>query len=239
MTQEHTPLQNEVLKTIHSGEVAMRSKHHFTLKFTALVLVSLVALVTSAFIFNFILFSIRISSQEALLGFGTQGIWAFFRFFPWYLLVINILSIGILEWLLRQFRFGYRTPVLYLLGALLILAAGLGFAVDRGTPFNDRLLEHSPRLPRPIGQFYEGARRPPTRGSGICRCTIVSIEDNTLIVEDLRGSTTTLTVVVPTNNPRATTTHLNVGDIILIAGDEEGGIMHAFGIQRLRTETKN
>lgn len=226
-------LKDRLLKDIRSGDVAMRPKFYFTLKVAALVVGVLAAVVITVFIFNFILFTIRINSQDALLGFGPRGWEAFMRFFPWHLLVLDIALVVGLQWLLRQFKFGYKIPVLYLLAGLLVAAIAAGFVLDRGTPINDRLYEMRGRgLPPPLGNFYDRARRPPPPGSGVCRCAIVSIEGNTLVVEDTRNGTTTLKVVLPMDNPRATTTNLKVGDTVFIAGEEENGVIRAFGVRK-------
>ena len=86
--------------------------------------------------------------------------------------------------------------------------------------------------------MYEGVRPPPP-GSGICRCTILAIEGNVLTVEDTRpigdsGATTTLTVVLPLDSRRATTTDLAVGDVVFIAGEEKDGVIEAFGVKKDR-----
>lgn len=234
---DHTPesiaIKDRILKGIQSGEVAMRPKIHFTLKIAALMAVTFSVLVITVFIFNFISFSLRVSDHDTLLQFGSEGVLAFLYFFPWLLLGIDLALIALLEWMVRRFRFGYTTPALYLLAGLIVSTVAAGFVIDRGTPFNDRMLEGSRHLPSPIGEFYEGAHRPHSRGSGICRCEILSIDSNHLILEDARNGTTTIIVTLPMNDPRATTTLLQVGDIVFVAGREVNGEIRAFGVRKV------
>lgn len=231
-------LKDRILRDIRSGDVSMRPRHYFTLKVAALVLGVLAVVVISVFIFNFILFTIRISGQESLLGFGPRGWEAFVHFFPWHLLVLDIALIIGLQWLLRQFKFAYKIPILYFLLGLLCLTAVAGFVLDRGTPFNDRLYQMRGRgLPPPLGGFYDQANRPPPPGSGVCRCTITAISGNVLTVQDTR-SASTLTVILPANDPRATTTSLQVGDMVLVAGDEKDGVVNAFGVRKIPPKMK-
>lgn len=229
--EKHSTIKDRLLKDIRAGEVHMTPRAYFTLKLSALIIMALSALAISIFICNFIFFSIRFSGQHELLGFGSRGFTTFLYFFPWHLLAIDILLIALLQRLLRQFRTGYKIPVLYLLGALILAAALLGFAVD-STRINDRMAERSERLPSPFRDFYDRAQRPLPLGSGVCRCTIIAIEGNKLTVEDLRDGTSTLVVFLPENNPRATTTSLQVGDIVFIAGEEADGVIEAFGIRK-------
>jgi hypothetical protein len=143
----------------------------------------------------------------------------------------------VLEWLVREFRFGYKIPVLYLLFGIFVLTAATALAIDRGTDINDRLLVHADRNELPFGgDFYEGARRP-MPGSGVCVCTITAIAGNMLTVDDPRsGTTTSLIIILPLDDPRATTSSLMVGDTIFIAGDVKEGTIQAFGVRKVSPE---
>jgi hypothetical protein len=188
----------------------------------------------SIFIFNFILFSIRINSHDAFLAFGPRGIQGFLIFFPWLTLMLDVVMIVILEWLIRKFRFGYRIPMLYIVGAILALTFVAGFALDRGTYFNDRLMDRAEHegLPPPLAFMYHGARHAPH--DGICRCTVTAIENSTITVADFRdGATTTYTVLLPTDDIRATSSNIKVGDVVFVAGDkDEDGTIRAFGVRK-------
>lgn len=230
-------LKDAILEKIRNKELGMHPRYYFLLRVAALALVSAASLVVSVFILNFILFSIRISSQDVFLNFGPRGFGAFLSFFPWELLVADVALIAVLLWLIRRFKFGYKSPLLYTILGVVVLTLGFGFALDRTTGVNEHFLREADehRLPRPLGDFYGHARRPPPPGSGVCRaCTILSIEGNTLAVSDTRGTSTVVrTVVLPQDNPRATTTMLRVGDVIFIAGDIDGDVIRAFGIHTM------
>ncbi len=227
-------LRDRIMGQIKTERIAMRPRIYFTLQLASVAFVSFLVLLISVFIFNFILFSIRINSHEAFLSFGPRGIVAFLTFIPWAFLVFDAALIFVLEWLLRTFKFGYRLPILYVLGGLLLITVATGFAVDRGTGFNDRLMDRAEgeqHLPPPFNMLYGEARRPPH--DGICRCTITEIGTASLTVEDHhRGATTTLTVLLPENDPRATSTDLRVGDTVIVAGDRDGDVIRAFGVHK-------
>jgi len=226
-------IKDRILQEIRAGDVAMTPKIYFTLRFVATLVTALAVLVVTVFIVNFILFSIRIESHDALLSFGPQGISAFLAFFPWHLLVLDVGLIALLQYLLRQFRLGYKVPMLYAISGLVAGAFAWGLLLDRGTPLNEFLMVRTRHLPSPIGEMYEHAMRPLPPGSGICRCTILEIDGNILTVEDTRDATSTLRVILPDADDRATTTDLEVGDLIFIAGEEHEGIIEAFGVRRV------
>ena len=232
-SNNHHNLKEKLLHQIRTQEISMRPRVYFTLQMIALAVVSFFILVLSIFIFNFLLFTIRINSHDALLGFGPRGFEAFLFFFPWELLVLDVALIVALQWMLRTFKFGYKTPAVYLLLGLLGASMLFGFALDRGTLFNDHFLDEADRHHMgPFGDLYGHARRPLPPGEGVCRCIILDIQGSTLTVQDSR-STTTLTVVLPSDDVRATSTGLQIGDIIFVAGDLDNGAIRAFGLRKL------
>ncbi len=155
-------LKENILNKIRAHDLTMKPKLHFTLRLVAFGVLAVLIFVTSTFIFNFIFFTIRVSEHFELLGYGFRGVVVFVTLFPWGLLLVDVFLVLLLERVLRKFRFGYRSPILYLFLGLLALGAAIGLAVDRDTPVNDILMRraHEHMLPRPINGFYENAHRP-------------------------------------------------------------------------------
>jgi hypothetical protein len=229
-------IKDNVLKKIQEGHVAMRSRASFILPTIALVAVMIAVLVVSIFLFSYILFSVRVSGYGALVGFGSHGLLRFLLFFPWFLLALDLFLIGLLGWIVRQFKFGYHRPLLYMFLGLLVLTILLSIAVDRGTRVHDDLLRRADRheLPGPFGEIYEGARQFPHPEHGTCLCAITAVQGNTLYAQDV-NSTSTVMITVPPGYPAEA---LHVGDVIFVAGGEESSsTIRAFGIHRVRSAT--
>jgi hypothetical protein len=228
--------KENILAKIREKHVSMRPKLHFTLQTILTFVVATIVLVLSVAIANFILFGLRINGHESLLAFGPRGLFAFLLVFPWPLLALDILFIFILEKLLRRFKFGYRSPVLYLLIVLIAGALALGLALDRGTSFNDDLLRHADRgeLPPPFGDVYEGVRVPAPHGKGIYRGVILEIATSSFqLMHDDRDHDVdddVYTVILPSDAPVSS---LMTGDRVYVAGDREGSVIHAFGVHML------
>jgi hypothetical protein len=214
-------LKERLLAEIQEGKVAMHPRVLYLIQLLSLAVTALAILAVTVFIVTIIFFTIRISSHETLLGFGTNGIATFLLLFPWSLALFDGALVLLLQWLIRKFKFGYSVPVTFVVGALVVGAGLVGFTLDRGTHVNDRLFEGREHL------FHQELR-----GSGICRCTVLSIDGNKLLVEDTRDATTTLTIVLPAHDAHATTTGLRVGDVVFIAGHEEDGVIKAFGLRK-------
>lgn len=227
-------IKEVILRKINTKELEMRPKFYFTLKILVTTFLAVFVLLISVFILNFILFSIRINNQDMLLDFGPRGWNAFSHFFPWGLLVLDIILVFILERFVRHFRFGYKVPVLYLLGGIIIITTVVGFAVDRGTGLNEHLLHRADehRLPSPLKGMYGHARTQFSPGSGVCLCTIETISGNGSIlgVKDTK-STTTLQVVIPEAILNAKPMNFQIGDTIFVAGEVKDGVMQAFGVK--------
>ena len=230
-------MKEKLLERIRGGELTMRPRAYFTIKIVILGLVAIAILVVSVSILNFISFSLRLNGHDSLLRFGPQGALLFLQLFPWMLLITDIVLVVFLEWLVRQFRFGSKIPILYLLAGILIATVSVGLVIDRGTTFNDTFLDRADqhRLPGPFGDYFEGARRSPSPDSGMCKCTVTAIKGNILSAEDIDvGTTTHLTIIVPFDDSHATTSSLSVGDVVFIAGIRHGNTIEAFGISTSR-----
>jgi hypothetical protein len=222
--------RERVLEDIEAKNVQTYSKAHFTFRVIMLAIISFLVLVISVFIFNFVFFYVRISGHNSLLGFGPEGFLFFLQAFPWAFFIVDVSLIIILEWLVRKFRFGYRSPVLYLLLGLLAVTISIGFCIDR-FGLNDDLLHQADmhRLPGPFEEMYEAVHSDASQ-SGMCRCTITAINGDMVVATDFSENTTTVVMIsLPPDSPALGT--LKVGDVVFIAGlRSPTGTIQAFGV---------
>ncbi len=245
----HKSIRDTVAEKIKLGAVSMHSPLHFVLRSIALLSALFGVLVVSTLILNFILFSIRFNGHHELLGFGFSGVCAFLKFFPWPLLVIDIVLIGLVVYLFREFRAGYRIPTLYLGILLFVSVSALGLLLEETTPFNGHVLEElrENRLPRPLPFVMDRMHMPPRTNHNVCHCEVLSIEkEGYIYARDMRTGRE-LKVSIRTPSVYATTSNLASGDIVFIAGlydedndDEEEeerekkeGIIEVYGIKKL------
>jgi|GEM_PF-2117768 hypothetical protein len=175
-TQQNT-IEKNVLEKIQSGEVKMRSKTYFVLKVALLVIVALLVLVTSALLVSFMIFSLRVSGRLFLLGFGERGLMAFFVTFPWFILIADILFVILFERLLNHFKFAYRTPLVYTIGASALIIILAGFGLDRISFHETLFQEAAEHHLGPVGGLYTDIRLPP-RQEGVFRGIVTSVATN-------------------------------------------------------------
>jgi hypothetical protein len=225
-----------VLEKIRLQQVTMRPRIYFTLKSIALGVVAVFTLLLSVSIGSFILFTIRTSYTTALLGFGPSGLVIFLQLFPWPLLILDIASIVLLEWMLRKFRLVYRSPLLYLLFGILVLILSASAILDTDH-ISDLVLRgaHDQHIPF-MGDFYDRGRRPPPPGSGACPCTVLSVSTSTIVAQENVPNETAKQVVVMLPADIATST-IHVGDRIFFFGRYDNGVLDAVGLHLMDGDT--
>jgi len=229
-------VQGEVLERIRSGQLHMKPRLFFVLKTVAIISIAVLILVISVWLASFISFGLRLSGNESLLGFGTRGSFIFFALFPWGLVVLDLVLIALLAWLLRRFKFGYRRPLLYLLGALVVGGAAVGLLFDRETRFHDDRFEEAEagELFGPLESLYESAHPRAPEEYGVYRGFVLDTDEDSFVLthddHDNDEDDGTWTVRPPRGFDVKT---VHVGDRVYVVGEREDGEIEAYGIRIL------
>jgi hypothetical protein len=229
---EKSTIQKSVLAKIQREDIRMRPRMFFVLKIIGLALLTVLILVISILLCSYVAFTLRLNGHDELLSFGSRGILIFFELFPWPLLALDALLIFLLRQLMRQFKFGYRSPWLPAIIIIAAISIAGGVVLDRATPLNDSLLHQADggHLPPPFGMMYRDSRTPQQPGVGEFRGVVEQIQGNTLVLSSYTESTTTrITVHVPTQGPDAHETY-KIGEGIIVGGQMQNGVVQAFGI---------
>ncbi len=229
-TNQHNSIKDQILQKISSQELSMRPKSSFIWKVAIVTFLAVIVFIISVFICNFILFHIIESGRGTLLEFGPRGYLVFLKFFPWTLVFIDIALIISLQYLLKTFEFGYKRPGIYMAAGLIVVVLASGLIVSLSTPLNKEIERQSQmgHLPRPVGDFYNEARRPPGE-KGICECLVLAVTDTTVTVQDIHlTSRAPITIELPPELPH----DFEIGSIIFVAGDIQNGHIRPFGIHK-------
>jgi hypothetical protein len=224
---------DRVLEKIEQGKVHMQPKVFFILRMFALAFAAFVIFVLSAFIASFVLFSIHESGELFLLGFGWRGVFMFLLFFPWVFFALDLLAIIALRALMQNFRMFYRLSFTTVLGVIILASTALALLINL-TPLHTTLRNQASHEGVPfVGHFYTGIRVPHEK-NGEFRGFITSIEGRTFMLKhdlhDTFDDDHQLTVHVPSS---LDITPYVVGDNIYVAGDEEHGVVEAYGIGKI------
>ncbi|HWU24747.1 MAG TPA: hypothetical protein VN086_03280 [Candidatus Paceibacterota bacterium] len=233
---EQHQIESEVLERIRSGKLRMKPRFFFVLKTALVIAITVLILLISVWLASFISFGLRLSGNDSLLGFGTRGILMFIAVFPWWLALIDLALIALLAWLLRHFKFGYRKPVLYLLGALIVGGVAGGLLFDRETPFHDDRFHEaeSGELFAPLESLYEGAHTKAPEDQGIYRGFVVTVAPDSFVLthDDYDNSPDdgTWTVRPPSGFDIRM---VRVGDRVYVGGEKDGNVIEAYGVRIL------
>ena len=227
-TTTEQSMEAAVLEQIRTDKISMHSKAYYYAKVGLAILLALVFFGVSMLVFYYIVFLLRASGRSLLVGFGSRGFLFYLEAFPWWILAVDVLLVIMLERLVRQFKFAYRSPALYVLAGLLAVSALAGYGLAHTRLGGDR-----PNGGQQSAGIFNDARRAPLPERGVCRCTITAIDGAQLSVVDTENGDLPLTVVLPADDAHVHSQGLQVGDKVFIAGDLRGGILYAFGLHRV------
>ncbi|MEX0918913.1 MAG: hypothetical protein WDZ85_03050 [Candidatus Paceibacterota bacterium] len=123
-------ISEEVVSRIESGEVKMRSKKYFF--FRAALVVGFLSLLSFFVLYlgSLIIFVFRANDIILFSGMGFHGFRVALLVFPWYLIILVLLLMVLVEFMGTSFSFVYRRPLIYsLLGIVIFVLLG-SFLVD-------------------------------------------------------------------------------------------------------------
>ena len=234
-TINNNKITQEVLKKIECGEVKMRSKTYFVLKVGILMFITFITFVTSVILVSYLIFSMKVGGQFLLLGFGTKGIYRFLLILPWFLLVFNAFLLFFLDYLLRRFKFGYNSPLVYLFLGTLVFVTTFSFIVNY-TSFHKTMMSRAERRHVPVfGGFY-GDLRKSHKNEGILKGKVVSIGDDYIVIKhfdyDKDDGLDEEKVYLPKGMNLGS--FIKIGDDVFVAGDIASGTeIRAYGVRKM------
>lgn len=226
-------IKDQILKKIESGEIHMKSKAYFVFRLGLLAVLIFLIFIVSTFLLSLVIFSINTNGNLFLLGFGAKGFYDFLLALPWFLLIINIGLILFLDQLLKSFKFGYKSSIMYLFIVTFIFITILSTLINL-TSFHGNIAQRAQDKNLPLGGngFYEGMA--PRPYSGTFKGTVLFIEENTFDISytRTRGASLELAKVVAMPNIEVGE-FLKIGDTVFVAGTLYDGNITAYGIKKL------
>jgi len=217
--KKNNKLKDKVLSKIKSGDIVIKPKVYFILKTLFTVILALAALLAGSFFVSFTVFSIKESSKLFLLGFGDIGIWVFFATFPWFLMLITVFLLIVINKLLIYFEFAYKIPLIYLFLITIAVVMVISVFIYK-TPIHETLYQEvmEDKLPE-LDLIYKDAKRPPNE-KGVFRGFVASINDNSFTMYsddyDKDKDDGYKTIFMPNNNVE-NILGIHIGEYVLAA----------------------
>lgn len=227
-------IKEEVLNKIESGQIKMKSKTHFLFRLALMSFTIFFIFMISAFLISYIWFSLRTGGQIFLLSFGAKGFYNFILALPWFLLIINIFLLFFLDWLLKSFEFGYKSPILYLFMGTFVVITLAGTALNM-TPFHLKMMKRAEEKKFPLPGFYGDISTP--KQTKTFKGFVRTIDGNTFTIEYSHYSPgrSSTTRVVANPNIKLSDYLIN-GDYVFVAGSLNKDEIRAYGIKKIVLE---
>lgn len=223
-------LTEKVINRVEKEQVKMKSKTYFVLKTILFSLITLFTALFALFFISFIIFSLRTSGVWFLPGFGFRATGIFLVSLPWFLILIAIILIIVLELLVKKFSFAYRRPILYSVLTIIILTILGSFMITRTQMHSDFFWKaQEGKLPM-AGRFYRelGSSKLSQVHNGI----VSDVLENNFYLETVNGEI--LTVIIDSNTKFPLNKDISKNDRVVVLGKRNNGTIKAFGVHRIK-----
>ena len=209
---------------IQQQKPEVRDKKYFILQNILSMAGGLVFLLIILFLFSFILFFISRNNLLFFGHFGLRGWQSLFFAFPWWLLIVALIFIFLLEFIFKKYQIIYRRPLVYSLGIFLALTFIFGTIIAR-TSWHDSLLEQARARHLPVlGGMYRNFEDPANLHVG-------QLKEQTETIWAIQSRTGEIQFVVispKTKFPQGNIFALD--DLLLVAGPSDDGQIEAWGV---------
>jgi len=227
-------IEEKIIGKIKSGEVKMKPKIYFIAVTALITLGILITIGFALFITSFIIFSLHSSGSWFLPRFGTKGIGAFFMEMPWFLVILASLFIILTYFFGRRFSFAYRNPLIYFAAIILVAVVAGSFIVAK-TPLHKGLYLRAqnkyPMMPM-VGQFYKdyGPKKPDQVHFGV----VLDQNENGFKIKTPNNEE--VQIIVTDDTHFVFDNDINVGDSIMVGGENVSSTIEAFGIRKISSD---
>ena len=176
------------------------------------------------FCFSLMFFFISHNNLLLFSQFGLRGWQSLFLAFPWWLLIVALALIFLLEVLFKKYQIIYRRPLVYSLIIFLIFAFAFGSIIARMS-WHDDLLEQARGRHLPVlGGMYRNFEEPANLHVG-------QLKEQTETIWAIQSRTGEIQFVVispKTKFPQGNIFALD--DLLLVAGPSDDGQIEAWGV---------
>lgn len=223
---EHTPndTAGTVIERIKQAGVSMKPRWHFVLHGALGLLGIALAAGVAVYLVSLFLFLIRLSGAGAAPMFGLHGTLLFLTTAPWFLILIALMCIVLIEMLVRTHAATYRKPALYVLLAIIGLITVSSVLVAQ-VGIHDRILRMDER--GVVGGWYREAGMPP-RGAGVHAGSVAALTDTGFALESRRNER--LIIRVSSSTQFVDGRPVVVNDAVVVIGNRVGDTVMAEGV---------
>ena len=219
----------EVQEKIQSGKLKMKPKAFFVLKSTLYIVGTLLILCFTLYLVSFIFFILRANGIMDLSRFGFRGFGIILVSLPWFLIILTLILVIVLEILGKHFSFVYRWPLMYSLLGVVLVVLTFGALVGQSrihysvlTRAEDRSLPFAGSMYRHYGMIH-------MKDAHIG--TVVHFATSTIQLQDRAGKSYTVIIGPEVRYPLGN--GIVEDDIIMVIGGVDEDTIQAVGVRKI------
>lgn len=221
-------MKNSIWEKLHDKiqqqKPEVKDKKYFILQNILSVASGTFFVLVILFCFSLIFFFVSHNNLLLFSQFGLRGWQSLFLAFPWWLLIVALVLIFLLEFIFKKYQLVYRRPLVYSLGIFLAFTFICGSIIAR-TSWHDDLLEQARGRHLPfLGGMYRNFEEPANLHIGQLKEQVETI----WVIQSRDGEMQFVIISPETKFPQGNSFELD--DLLLIAGSSDEGQIEAWGI---------
>ncbi len=230
------PISQKVISRIEKGELKMRPKAYFVAKTILIAGLLTLAFLLALYFSSLIIFVLRMNDILLFHGMGFQAIRSIVVSFPWYLVLLVIGLVVLVEAVAKRFNFIYRKPLIISLLIILILVFLSSLLIEKSSLHHSFFkLAEQERLPL-AGRIYRDLGN--LEIENVYFGKILEKKDNLWIMELDSGEEISLKITEKTRGRRVFS-EIKEGDKVIVIGELEGGLIGADSFKRIERRFRN
>ncbi|PIR05216.1 MAG: hypothetical protein COV57_00280 [Candidatus Liptonbacteria bacterium CG11_big_fil_rev_8_21_14_0_20_35_14] len=225
-------LREKILAKIRNKEIKMVPRSYFILRSLLYFVTTLFFFVLAVFLLTFVFYVFKINGILSLPYFGLKGVRDFLLSLPLLLLVITLLFFGVAALFLKKHPVTYRRPLIYSVGALLVIfSVGTVLIVKTGEVRRSLYMTIEKNNIPFVSDFYDEYKMVGARNVTLGR--VVSLYDEGIEINS-RDRGKRYFVAFGPQTSLYSDKKIEVGDYVIVHGRKNGHTIGAFVVERVR-----
>jgi len=230
---EDKKISEEIFEKIRRGEVRMLPKSYFWLKSALYATTSAFAVILAAFFIVLVFYVMKINGFLDLPNFGLKGLRDLILSLPLFLLAIAVFFAGTAAMFLKNYPATYRRPLIYSVGALLLLFSFGLFATVKAVDLRRAVYNEVENGEVPIiSAFYDYIKEDHPRNVEKGRVETVYV--NGFLMRAEKDEDKLRVVYNPQTSFYLEGEEIRSGDYVIVHGNKNGNTIGAFVIEKIK-----
>lgn len=118
-----------VMEKIEKGKITLRSRYIYIAQSIGIKSLILFTIMVAIFFLNLFLYTLKANDSLDFLSFGSSGFLSFLELFPYELILLSLLALGVLGYVWKKcdlfYKFSFQRIFVALIGSVIVVSLGL------------------------------------------------------------------------------------------------------------------